>query len=368
MIDYILLSPYYLALKLRHAMYNKGWRKSAPAEVPTICIGNVTVGGTGKTPHTEMILRTILNDPDFRGTRISVLSRGYKRESKGFQQVTLGGTASQFGDEPLQIKKKFPFVTVAVDKNRVEGCKYLCHPELLQTEKKAKKCMDKNFDAASMIVLDDALQYRALKPTVTIALVDYNRPVHRDHLMPIGRLRDLPERMQAADIIIVTKCPAYMDQWEKDEWMQNLNLREGQKVFFTTISYCPLEPVFPEGENRYLYSKRLILFTGIANDTPLLHYLSDTYKVVRHIIFPDHHKYTNHDMQEIKSAAAGFPTAVIATTEKDSQRVKDCEKTPETIKERLFRAPIEVAFLSDEERDEFKSTLLSFLKGSRSEA
>jgi len=362
MIDYILLSPYYLTLKIRHALFNKGWRKSRPAEVPTISIGNITVGGTGKTPHTELILRMLMSDPAWKGTNISVLSRGYKRSSKGFQQVVVDGTADMYGDEPLQIKKKFPFVTVAVDKDRMEGCKFLVHPELLKTDKKARKCINPDLNPASIIVLDDAFQYRSLKPSVSIVLVDYNRPLFKDHLMPIGKLRDLPERLSAADIIIVSKCPAYMEEEEKQEWITNLKVGENQKVFFTTINYCPLEPVYPEGENRYLYSKRLILFTGIADDKPLKMYLSDSYKVVRHLTFPDHHKFTHHDLQEIKSAASGSQTAVIATTEKDSQRVKDCAKTPEAVKQRLFRVPIQVGFLSDEERNEFRSTLLSYLK------
>ncbi|MBQ0044045.1 MAG: tetraacyldisaccharide 4'-kinase [Bacteroidales bacterium] len=362
LLDKTLLFPYFLSLKTRHAMFNSGMRKSQTAEVPTICIGNVAVGGTGKTPHTEMILRTLMADPRWKGTNISVLSRGYKRDSKGFQQVTVDGTAAMYGDEPLQIKKKFPFVTVAVDKDRNEGCRYLCHPDLLQTEKKARKCKDKNLNPASIIILDDAFQYRSLKPTVSIVLVDYNRPVFKDHLMPVGRLRDLPERLYEADIVIVTKCPAYMEQEEKDQWVRDLGLKENQKVFFTKIVYCDLEPVFPESESRYLYSKRLILFTGIADDKPLRMYLSDNYKVVRHLTFPDHHKYTDRDMMSVKAASAASPTAVIATTEKDSQRVKDCAKTPDSVKQRLFRAPIKVDFLSEEEHDEFRLTLQSFLK------
>lgn len=367
MIDKFLLFPYYLCLKARHAMYNAGWKKSVPAEIPTICIGNVTVGGTGKTPHTEMVLRTLMSDPQWRGTNIAVLSRGYKRKSRGFQQVTIDGTAAFYGDEPLQIKKKFPFVTVAVDKDRIEGCRYLVHPELLATEKKARRCVDKSVAPASVIVLDDAFQYRKLKPAVSIVLVDWNRPVFRDNLMPLGHLRDLAERLRAADIIIVSKCPHYLEDEEKEEWKRNLGIAENQSLFFTTIDYCQLESVYPEGENRYLYSKRLVLFSGIANDTPLYKYLSDTYKVVRHLKFPDHHKFTNGDIRQIAAAAEAFPTSIIATTEKDSQRVKDCAKTPATIKERLFRAPIQVSFLGEDEHDRFRSVLRSYLTESRSE-
>ena len=131
MIDKILLFPYWITLKIRHFMFNHGLRKVRRADVPTICVGNVTVGGTGKTPHTEMLLRTLLQDPSWGQKNIAVLSRGYKRKSKGFQQVTVDGTAAEYGDEPLQIKTKFPEVTVAVDKSRIQGCDFLCHPEKL---------------------------------------------------------------------------------------------------------------------------------------------------------------------------------------------------------------------------------------------
>jgi len=362
MIDYFLLAPYYLALKIRNGMFNCGLRKSKPAEVPTICIGNVTVGGTGKTPHTEMVLRTLMEDPEWRGSNISVLSRGYKRKSKGFQQVPLDGTAALYGDEPLQIKKKFPFVTVAVDKDRIEGCRFLCHPDELQTKRKGRKCKDKNIEPTNVIVLDDAFQYRKLKPTVSIVLVDYNRPVFKDHLMPLGRLRDLPGRIHEANIVIVSKCPPYMEEEDKQNWLRDLKLRDNQQVFFTSIEYCPLEPVYPEAEVRYINSKRLVLFTGIANDRPLYQYLSYSYKILRHLRFPDHHTYNRADILKIKHAAESFPTAVITTTEKDSQRIKDCKKTPETLKTRLFRAPIQVKFIGEGEQERFSGVIRSFLK------
>ena len=208
MIDKILLFPYWLTLKVRHMMYDCGLRKVTSPEVPSICVGNITVGGTGKTPHTEMILRTLLSDSEWGLRNIAVLSRGYKRKIKGFQQVVADGTAKEYGDEPMQIKSKFPTVTVAVDKSRKEGCTLLCHPELVQTARKARKCRFKDFPKSDLIILDDAFQHRAIKPKVNIVLVDYNRPIFKDHLMPLGRLRDLPERIAAADIIMVSKCPA----------------------------------------------------------------------------------------------------------------------------------------------------------------
>lgn len=376
MIDKILLFPYWLSLKIRHFLYDSGLKKVSSADVPTICIGNVTVGGTGKTPHTEMLIRTLLNDEDWGKKNLAVLSRGYKRKTKGFQQVTADGSALAYGDEPLQIKKKFPGITVAVDKSRIEGCDFLVHPEKLQTSKKARKCIDKNLQAADLIILDDAYQHRALKPTVSIVLVDYSRPVYNDHLLPFGRLRDLPERIGAADIIIVSKCPNELNAWEKCSWAENLGIRNfdaascggirrngrRQYIFFSTICYDGAEAVFPEGDPRYIYTKRLILFSGIANDAPLLSYLSSDYKIVRHFRFPDHHKFSRSDINTIASAAREFPTSVIMTTEKDCQRVRDCHKIKEELKQRMFYSPIKTAFLTEKEKETFIKVLKEGLK------
>lgn len=376
MIDKILLFPYWLTLKLRHFFYDSGLKKVSKADVPTICIGNITVGGTGKTPHTEMLLRTLLQDEEWGGKNIAVLSRGYKRKTKGFQQVTSDGSAIAYGDEPLQIKKKFPAVTVAVDSSRVEGCDFLVYPEKLETSKKGRKCIDKNLEASDLIILDDAFQHRALKPTLSIVLVDYNRPVFNDHLLPFGKLRDLPERIAAADIVIVSKCPNEVNAWDKCTWAENLGIRnfdasscsgtrrngKKQHLFFSTITYDTAEAIFPEGNPRYIYTNRLILFSGIANDAPLLSYLSSNYKIVRHFRFPDHHKFSKGDMNTIASAAREFPTAVIMTTEKDCQRVRDCHKIKEELKQRMFYSPIKTVFLTENEQENFIAALKAGLK------
>lgn len=376
MLEKILLAPYYLTLKLRHAMYDRGIRKVSTCEVPTICVGNIAAGGTGKTPHTEMILRTLLSSDDWAYKNIAVLSRGHKRTTGGFQQVTRNGRAAKFGDEPLQIKKHFPAVTVAVDRTRVEGCDFLCHPDKLQTAKRARKCGDKCIPPADLIVLDDAFQYRSLRAHFNIVLVDFSRPVHQDRLLPFGRLRDLPERLHYADIIIVTKCPNYLEDEQRTQWAEALGLKgystdscrgtdkkgREQTLLFTSINYRPVKPIYENGDPRYAYAKKIILFSGIAKDTPLRMYLSDTYKIVRHYNFPDHHKYNRWDIAKISRASREFPTAVIATTEKDSQRLLDVKNVPVSLQERLFQVPIEVCFLSDHEKDVFESTLMTALR------
>lgn len=205
-------------------MFDCGLRKIHKTEVPSICVGNITVGGTGKTPHTEMLLRLLQADEDWGNKDLAVLSRGYKRKSKGFQQVTTDGSALEYGDEPLQIKCKFPDVTVAVDKSRKEGCYFLCNPYKVQNSRKARRCKDKQFPKADLIILDDAFQHRSIKASASIVLVDFNRPIFKDHLLPVGRLRDLPERIKDADIIIVSKCLPDLDAWEKSKWAEALGI------------------------------------------------------------------------------------------------------------------------------------------------
>lgn len=355
---------YRLALKIRHLFYDKGWCKQQTCKVPTVCVGNITVGGTGKTPHTELIIKTLLKSNEWCYKDIAVLSRGYRRKSKGFQNVPIDGTAYEYGDEPLQIKHKFPGITVAVDKDRVEGCGFLCDPETLQTSKKAVKCLDKRIPDIDLVILDDAFQYRKLKCGVNIVLVDYNRPIFEDRLLPFGSLRDLPERLKYADIVIVTKCPNYLQDEEREEWRSKLGVTEKQHLFFTTISYCTPTVVYPECDPRYIYSKKLVLFSGIANDTLLRNYLCDTYHIVKRFIFADHYRYTYSDIQKITAALKKNPTSALATTEKDAQRVRDVRNVPMAFKERLFQVPIEVGFYSFEEREEFEKTLISAINES----
>ncbi|MBR3989652.1 MAG: tetraacyldisaccharide 4'-kinase [Bacteroidales bacterium] len=333
---------YGLVLRIRHLLYDKGWKKSFSAPVPTVCVGNITVGGTGKTPHVELLLRLLLA----AGKQPAVLSRGYKRKLKGFQLLPADGTAALYGDEPVQIAHKFPEVPVAVDKDRVHGCGQLA----------AK---------ASCIVLDDAFQYRRLRATLNIVLVDYNRPVFKDCLLPWGRLRDLPGRLKAAQVVIVTKCPAELSAQEREAWQKDLHLSPEQQLFFTTLQYGTPLPVFPEADAHYLYAKQCTVLTGIANDAPLRSYLSDTYKIGQHLQFPDHHAYSKADLRTIGRAIQASATSCLFTTEKDAQRLRDCKNVPQSIRERLFYIPVEAAFLTPEEQEAFCRLLTSTIRSER---
>lgn len=351
---------YRLILAIRNARY-KGGRHSVKAGVPTVCVGNITVGGTGKTPHAEMILEMLLGSERWGSANLALLSRGYKRRSKGFQQVPYNGTAELYGDEPLQIKRKFPQVTVAVDKNRVEACDILTHPEKAGS---LKKCAFPSFPPAELILLDDAYQYRKLQADLNIVLVDFNRPVTEDQLLPGGRLRDLKSRLYDADIVIVTKCPYALEPQEKMEMAQVLGfdsydpgsciaVRRSRSLplLFTGVEYGRPLPVFEtEADSRYIYSHKIALFTGIADDTPLRNYLSDKYKIVEHLHFPDHHAYTASDAATLKAALKHNPTAAFVTTEKDAQRLRDFSRILQALRARTFYFPISAVFHSENER------------------
>ena len=351
----------------------KVWRKAPGAAVPTVCVGNITVGGTGKTPHTELILRLLQESDRWGNASLAVLSRGYKRKSKGFQIVQRDSTAAFAGDEPLQIARKFPAVTVAVDKNRVEGCEKLVGADGQSAPDAGLRADGLGFAGrrADIIVLDDAFQYKRLHASLNIVLVDWSRPVFDDRLLPFGRLRDLPKRLFEADIVIVTKCPPGIEEQEKAAFAEKLRLHgydasvcsaitpadRRLTLLFSQMEYCPLEPVFPEANARYSYSKTAVTITGIANDAPMKAWLSDTYKLAGSLSYPDHHRFSRGDLREIAAAVRKFPTAAFVTTEKDAQRLRDCRELPAGLNERLFALPIRVAFSTDRELEALRGAL-----------
>lgn len=336
----LFISPYALVLRLRHLLYDKGIKKVRTSGTFTISIGNITVGGTGKTPHTEMLIRMLQDD-----FRTGVLSRGYKRKGKGFAFVTAEGGATLFGDEPVQIKRNFPGTVVAVDKSRLHGIQMM---EDMQARVRPQ-----------VIILDDAFQYRKLRPSVSLLLIDWNRPLNKDRLLPFGRLRDLPSRLKAADSIIITKCPPYINEEERESWIDSAGLRDcGKNIYFTTIEYGTPQAIFPEGDKRYAYSPRAILFSGIANNSPMKQYAAESYRILKTLDFPDHHKYSASDVRSIYSASKANPTALVLTTEKDAQRIMERKDIPDILKGKLFYLPIKVRFIDPAQEKSFRNMLI----------
>ncbi|MBQ6300554.1 MAG: tetraacyldisaccharide 4'-kinase [Bacteroidales bacterium] len=326
-------------MRIRNALYDSGRRKSVTHPVPVISVGNLAVGGTGKTPMVEYLANLLQG-----GCRVAVLSRGYKRKSKGFRLVEAEDTADVAGDEPLQIKRKFPDVLVAVDKNRNRGItQLLALPEDRRPE---------------LVILDDGFQYRRLKPATDLVLIDYNRPLFKDNLLPFGRLRDLPEQIRRASVVVITKCPRYLDEWERGKIRQQNRLRNEQPVFFATVKYGDPVPVFRwEADKRYIYSKDVYLFSGVADDRPLLVHLSDRYEHLAHKRYGDHHRFSRGDLRALAHYVRRNPRAVLMTTEKDAMRLLHCDRLDPEVRRRLFYLPVETEFLSWEEGEAFDALL-----------
>lgn len=335
------VNPYHWITSIRNTAFDLGWIKSHRFNLPVICIGNITVGGTGKTPHTEYLIKLFRNEYN-----IAVLSRGYGRKSKGFLKATSTTAMQMIGDEPHQIKSKFKEITVAVDEKRVHGIQ-----RLLQEE-----------SAPQLILLDDAYQHRYVKAGVNILLVDNNRPIWRDSLLPIGRLRESPKGIERADIIIVTKCPSNMSEESKELCRRMLKTKQQAPVFFSTMKYGTPYPLFPDKTKKECITDKganILLLTGIAKPAPLKKELERRGASVTLKQYADHHNFSAAELNNIANEFEKLNgNKIIITTEKDAARLTEAPSLPSIIKENIFALPIEVDFL-DSKREEFNKTVKS---------
>ncbi len=289
---------YDLITSIRNWLYDIGVFKSTSFDIPVIAVGNLSVGGTGKTPQVEYLVHLLKND-----YKIAILSRGYKRKTKGFLLLNNSHSAIDVGDEPLQYYKKFGNeINVAVDVNRTNGIKQL----LSKT-------------SPEIILLDDAFQHRKVKASIYILLTKYNDLYVDDYLLPTGNLRENRRGAKRADIVIVTKCPADLSLEEQNQIRKKLNLGKTQALFFSAISYD--ENL--KGEKNIsidsLKNKEIVLITGIANPKPLVEYLNNKGVKIHHLKYPDHYYFSNKDIEKIKSVSKG---KIILTTEKDFVRLQ----------------------------------------------
>jgi len=312
---------------LRNTAYNKGWFASRKFKLPVIAVGNLTVGGTGKTPHVEYLLRLLHN------YKVATLSRGYKRSTKGFILADKQATATTIGDEPYQYHQDFPEVQVAVCEKRVVGVK-----QLLQSEVKPE-----------VIVLDDAMQHRAIQPSLNLLITDYNRLFYKDFILPAGLLRESRHGAERADAIIVSKCPSGLPASEKQTIKSRITKysRPQTPVFFTGFRYG--QPVAIGTAKSF--TKNVLLLTGIANANPLKLYLQEQhFTVVHHAEFPDHHNYSSADLENLQQILKTKPEdTVILTTRKDAVKLLDKSLEKYTRSLPVFYIPIEVYFLDGEE-------------------
>ena len=340
---------YAVGVAVRNFLYAVGLKRQVPPHVTTIGVGNLSVGGTGKTPHVEYLLRLLA---DRYST--AVLSRGYMRRSKGFVRDDGSHDPAVLGDEPAMIAAKFPQVQVAVCENRVEGVQRLMETASPMAEQTGVADQPEEPEQAQgpeppqLVILDDVYQHRRIKPSINILLTEYRHPFYRDHILPYGNLREFRSARYRAGIVIVTKCPAVLNPIERHNIVQDLRLQNYQKVFFSYLKYGALVDLGgrPAGVDLRRLDGVLVL-TGIARPKPMTDMLGQ-YCKVQHVAFPDHHVYTRRDMERVRETfeAMRGERKIIVTTEKDAVRLRGLtDGLP------VYVLPVEVAFHKSADRD-----------------
>jgi tetraacyldisaccharide 4'-kinase len=349
----ILLYPvsviYGFITSIRNFLYNSGILPSVEFRLPVICVGNITVGGTGKTPHTEYLADLLRKQ-----FKVAVLSRGYKRKSSGFRIVKPGLPVSETGDEPLQIASRYNDVLVAVDRSRVNG---------------VRKILDIQPDT-EVIILDDGFQHRRITPGFSILLSDFGNPVIRDHMLPYGNLRENISNMRRADVILVTKSPLDLSPIQRRLIVKEINKPPYQNLYFTSIKYGSPVRLFTgkdvsssQSELSDLRGAGILLITGIANPAPLHDYVKQITGELMHLSYPDHYKFRDTDLDSFYKAFESLktPERYVITTEKDSVRLKEFSNIAEPLKSAIFYIPVGIHFLNDDS-NEFDNLIIEYVR------
>lgn len=356
LLSMLLLYPiskiYGVVMAVRNKMFDYGILKQQEFDIPIVVVGNIAMGGTGKTPHVEYIVESLLGKYN-----IGVLSRGYRRATKGFVLASPQSRPEDIGDESYQIYRKFgPDITVAVCEKRADGIRQ----------------MREINPALNMIILDDAFQHRYVKPSVSVILTEYNRPVFNDKILPYGRLRESARALNRADMVVVTKCPIDMKPMHYRLFEENLKLFPFQKLYFSRYNYGHLVPIFPDEATDIptLDSLRpdnsVLVITGVANPKPFVRFLRRNKAKVKLKRFTDHHNFTASDMEEIARLFDELPSAnkFIVTTEKDAVRILNNPYFPHRLKKSIFYVPIKVEFI-DRGEAEFTAGIEKTIRDSR---
>ncbi len=329
---------YWIPVKIRNFLFDINLLKGYSPDIPTICVGNITVGGTGKTPHSEYLIELLHNN-----YKVGLLSRGYKRKTRGFKQVETTSTANDVGDEPLQIKLKYPNTIVAVDEDRVNGTNELAY----------------NFPEMNLLILDDAFQHRYIKPGLSLLLTNYNNLITRDFFLPVGRLRDSISEKRRADIIIVSKCPENLSTQEMDKISDELRLNAKQNIYFTTVEYGEVKPIFADESNeiRPNTSQKVFAIAGIANPEPFYSYLVKNFQIEDKRSYTDHHHFSEKEIQLIFEKCSD--ETLVVTTEKDAARIR-CLNLSADLKQRLFYLSIKIKFLNNN-AEKFNKQIIDYV-------
>jgi tetraacyldisaccharide 4'-kinase len=340
----ILLFPfsiiYGFIILIRNFLFNKKILSSTSFNLPVICVGNLAVGGTGKSPMVEFLIKALKNE-----FAIAILSRGYKRKTKGYALANETSTVLQIGDEPMQFHIKFPEVPIAVGEERLVAIPQLLH-DLPSTE---------------VIILDDAFQHRSVKAGLNILLTDYNNLFSRDWYLPTGDLRDLPRSYKRADIIVVTKCPNEIDESEKVQLSDELHVLPDQEIFFSAIKYGTPYHLVNKNEKIVSDKTEVLLLTGIANPRSLKKFVFENYSTYYQSSYNDHHIYTIDDLREIIKRFSNIPAndKIILTTEKDAVRLSKFHNEIADLP--FYVIPVEPEFLFGE-GEVFTSLISNFIR------
>jgi tetraacyldisaccharide 4'-kinase len=342
---------YGLVISIRNLFYDHNIFRSHEFPIPIISVGNITVGGTGKTPQVEYLVGMLTKQ-----FNVAVLSRGYKRKTRHFILAGTESGVNDIGDEPVQIKRKYPKAHVAVDRRRVNGVEML---------------MEK-IPGLDVILLDDAYQHRHIKPGLSILLIDYNRPITRDRLLPVGRLRENAREKRRANIILVTKCPDRLKTTEQQKIARELKLHPYQHLYFTKLLYKDPVPIFKDAEPGLHPTEiktsgpDILMVTGIADPRPFQRHMRSISPGIVEMIYPDHYHFRQRDIDDILRTYRSMKgeNRFIFTTEKDAVRLRKFVNIDVEIKNRFFYIPIEIDFLN-EDRGNFNHQILNYVSGNK---
>ena len=322
----IIISWLYAAgVYIRHRLYDWGLFKSHSYDIPIVCIGNITVGGTGKTPMAEMLISSLSSKYN-----IALLSRGYGRRTKGYREVTVKDSYLDVGDEPLQIKLKFSNTTVVVCEDRAKAIDRIRkeHPEV------------------NLILMDDGLQHRSVSAKINIIILDATRPVDNDYMMPRGRLRDLKSRLAVGHYFMVSKCPDSMTPLDRRIWHNNLRTIAYQKVYFSKMEALPIVPLFEFHDRESVgYAHQAILMAGVGNPRGFVSAAEMRFDVVDKYIVADHHRYNVDDMRILAEKHSRHPRAIILMTEKDAVKLRRAHNLPESMRRAMYYQPVRMQFI-----------------------
>ncbi|GAT61763.1 tetraacyldisaccharide 4'-kinase [Paludibacter jiangxiensis] len=348
---WMLSGIYAVIVRTRNWMFDSKILRSKAFDFPIISVGNLTVGGTGKTPHTEYIVSLLS-----QSMKVATLSRGYKRKTSGFVLADASATGTTIGDESYQIKRKFPEVAVAVDGNRRRGI--------------SKLLANKDLQPLSAIVLDDAFQHRYVTPGLNILITDFNRLFTDDHILPYGRLREPIHSKSRANIIIVSKCPETLHPMDFRVISKKINIFPYQSLYFTTYQYGEIYPLFNSLASSQPITvadikaekMQVLIVTGIVSPQGIYEHIEKFTTNYDKITFSDHHNFTQKDYRSIERKFNETKNPkILLVTEKDAARIVNDNNLPEELKPSIYVLPIKVKFLSGQE-PKFNQQLTTYVK------